>query len=170
MDIKSILLAIVLILLGCSFAYKAFLGMFMGRVYYWSGLTPTSLGLFGLVLNPIFLILTAASTFLIHLPPGKNSMVKTAQSWWVHLLAPVFLLVSLALISAGADQIGLPGSAGLNMLLRLGAKPGADPAITYSRTDGYKFPVVKEVGDALVKAFSAQADLKEKDKLIQGQQ
>jgi hypothetical protein len=134
----SILLAILCLVLGISFAYKCILAVFFGKVTYWEGFLPISL------ISPLF----------IHLPPGKNSLIKTLQSWWVHITAgPIFFLISLVLLATGADQMGMPGTDSINTILTLG-RNDVPPAITYSKESGYKFPIFVQASDAIFKVLT----------------
>src|SRR5277367_6533367 len=94
-DSAQILVGVIFMLLGVSFMYKAFLAMIRGKLFYWDG----------------FLPLTIISPFTIHLPAGKNSLIKSTEALWVHLLmGPIFMFTSILFIAAGADLADLPGT------------------------------------------------------------
>ena len=142
----NILLAIVCIMLGLSFAYKAVLAIFLGRTQVWTGFLPITL------ISPLF----------IHLPAGKNSLIRTSHGIWNHfILGPLFFFISVVLFATGADQLGLPGAEAVNYVFTLG-KVGAAPAITFDRQRGYSFPIFKRAGDALIKSLTA--GIKKEDK------
>jgi hypothetical protein len=142
----QVLLAILCLALGVSFAWKCIQAVFLGKVTYWSGFLPISL------ISPLF----------IHLPPGKNSLIKTTQSWWVHVTAgPIFFLVGLVLIATGADQLGMPGTDSINDILTLG-RSDVPPAITFNKQDGYRFPIFVHAGDTVVKLLTQPVMTNEK--------
>lgn len=131
---------VLLMALGVSFFWKGILALFLGDVTYWSGFLPITL------ISPLF----------IHLPPKPGSLIKKTRAFWVHFtVGPLFFFLSLALMSAGADQVGLPGSQAVNWVLTMG-KPDAPAAITYSRTGGYKLNFIKTMGDAIYKAATGK--------------
>jgi hypothetical protein len=149
------LIAVLLIALGISFAYKTVLAVFFGKVTYWAGFLPIGL------ISPLF----------VHLPAGKNSLIKTEQSWWVHITAgPIFLICSMGLLASGVDQLGGPGTETINTVLTLG-RTDVPPAITYNRMDGYRFPIVGKAGETIFKALTAPVlkDQEEKTKMIDSQ-
>jgi len=136
----TILTAVALVVLGLSFFWKAIKALLWGDVSYWTGFLPLTL------ISPLF----------IHLPPKKDSLIKTKRAGWVHFaLGPLFLFISLALLSAGADQLGLPGSQSLNYMLTMG-RSGVEPAISYSPNGGYKLNFINQVKDALYKAATGK--------------
>ncbi len=138
MDIKDLAFAAVLITLGISFGYKCVIATFVGRSSYWSGFLPVG------IVSPLF----------IHLPAGKNSLIKPVQGWWVHvLLGPIFFLCSLLCLASGADLVGLPGTQTVNFIMTFG-REDVPPAITFSKGEGFKFPIVKRVQTALFKAVT----------------
>lgn len=132
------LLAIVFIALGMSFLYKFGLAAVFGKTAVWEG----------------FLPITIISPFFIHLPAGKNSLIKNVHNAWVQMvLAPIFFLVALVLLASGADRLGMPGTEAINYVLTLG-NTDAPAAITYDRTNGYKFPIWDRTTKALYKALT----------------
>lgn len=138
MDMKDIALATLLIALGISFAYKCLLAAFFGRTSYWAGFLPIGI----------------ISPFFIHLPAGKNSLIKPVHGWWVHVIfAPLFFLCSLLLLASGADLVGLPGTQSVNYLMTFG-REDVPPAITFSKGVGFKFPIAKRVQTALFKLIT----------------
>ncbi|MBI4533171.1 MAG: hypothetical protein HY711_04415 [Candidatus Melainabacteria bacterium] len=146
----SIILASVLIVVGLSFTYKAVLAIFWGRTVYWHG----------------FLPITLISPFLIHLPPGKNSLIKTAQCWWVHvILGPIFFFVAMALLVTGTDTLGLPGAETVNYIMTFG-RTNVPAAIVYDKHTGYKFPIVGRAGKTIFKLLTNPVPEKEEDKMV----
>lgn len=112
--------------IGFSFLYKGWNALVLGRIHYWSGFLPLSL----------------ISPFLIHLPTGKNSLVKTKEGLLCHMLVgPMFFLAALPLLVVGADLLGLGGTSFANQVLTVGSPVKAE-AITYSRPLNYHFPIV----------------------------
>jgi uncharacterized membrane protein len=139
-NLVSVLTGVLLIALGLSFFWKSILALFLGDVTYWSGFLPITL------ISPLF----------IHLPPKEGTLIKKTRAFWIHFtVGPLFFFLSLALMSAGADQLGLPGSQAVNWVLTMG-KPNAPAAITYSRSGGYKLNFLKTMGDAIVKAATGK--------------
>jgi len=133
MNIIDILIAVALIALGISFAWKFVLAAFFGRTKVWSG----------------FLPITIVSPFFIHLPSSEKSMIKTTHNAWVQIfLAPAFILCSLICLATGADRLGMPGTAMINYVLTLG-KPGQPAAIEYNPGTGYSFPIVPRTMKAI---------------------
>jgi hypothetical protein len=112
--------------IGFSFLYKGWNALVLGRIHYWSGFLPLSL----------------ISPFLIHLPAGKNSLVKKKEGLLCHMLVgPLFFLIALPCLVLGADLLGLGGTRFANLVLNAGNTAKA-PAITYSRPLDYHFPIV----------------------------
>jgi hypothetical protein len=141
---------IVLMVLGVSFIYKAYLAMVKGRLKYWDG----------------FLPFTIVSPFILHLPTSKRSLVKETEGLWVHFIfGPIFMFTAVLCICAGADIAYLPGTATLNLVLN-GGKAGADK-ITFDRHYGYKFPILAKAGPVFAKLFASQAGLQNKEKLYE---
>src|ERR1700722_12213997 len=98
----QIAIGIFLLLLGVSFTYKAFLANIKGKMSYWEG----------------FLPFTMISLFTVHLPGSKNSLIKSTEGLWIHLImGPVFMIVAIMCLGAGADLAGLPGTATANWVL-----------------------------------------------------
>lgn len=115
-----------LVVLGLSFVYKAYDAAVLGRVYYWSGFLPISL----------------ISPWFVHLPPGRNSPIKTKEGLLGHaLVGPLFFCTALAFLVAGTDLLGWNGSKFVNNLLSHGDK-SQPPAISYSPPLHYSFPLL----------------------------
>jgi hypothetical protein len=146
----DIALGIVLVLLGCSFAYKFVLAAVMGRTSYWSGFLPIS------VVSPFFL----------HLPAGKRSLIRQAEGLWIHLLmAPIFLILAVLCLAAGADELGVPGTAALNWVLN-GADTYKPNAVIFDKRSGYRFPIMTRAYNVFSERFNrAKVPLQDKDKL-----
>jgi hypothetical protein len=142
----NIFIAVLLLILGLSFAYKCYLAVFAGKVWIWPGFFPITL------ISPVF----------THLHPNEKSFVKVVQAPWVHVVwGPFFFLASLALLAWGADRLDLPGTQSINMVLTLG-KPDAPKAIYYDpASHSYKFPFVTRIG---TKAFNMLTHPMEIDK------
>lgn len=139
-DQVALVFGIFLMVLGISFAYKAYQAGIQGRVMYWEG----------------FLPFTIISPFLLHLPAGKKSLVKPAEGMWVHaIIAPIFLVLSVLCFAAGADYTGLPGVATLNVAMN-GFKWGRADSVVFNRRTGYQFPIIPRSGKQLAKIFGAK--------------
>jgi hypothetical protein len=150
---QDIALGLLLVVLGCSFAYKFFLATVFGRVSYWTG----------------FLPLTLLSPFFIHIPGSKRSLIRYSQGLWVNLLmGPVFLILSVLLIAAGIDIAGFPGTDSLNFLLNHGEK-GRSPSIIFDKTHHvYRFPFLDRSYKLAKETFDKwQVPLAEKEKLLE---
>ncbi len=151
----QIFISIACLVLGVSFFWKSIQAVLFGKLAYWEGFLPITL------ISPLF----------IHLPAGKKSLIKTTQQWWIHLTAgPLFFVISLCLLAAGADGLGLPGTDYINMALTMG-RTDVPKAITYDREKGYSFPIFSNAGTTLVKMMSAPVlqDQEAKDRLINTQ-
>ncbi|HEY9719883.1 MAG TPA: hypothetical protein V6C69_20555 [Trichormus sp.] len=143
----QIAIGIFLLLLGVSFTYKAFLAIIKGKMSYWEG----------------FLPFTMLSPFTVHLPGSKNSLIKSTEGLWIHLImGPVFMITAILFLGAGADLAGLPGTATANWVLSGGRN---DQQITFDRRTGFRFPIIARVGPQLAKLFGKKIDLGEKDLL-----
>jgi len=150
---NATIIAIVCIALGVSFAYKFIQAAFFGKTQYWEGFLPISI----------------ISPFFIHLPAGKNSIIKTAHNGSVQIvLSPIFFLTTLVLLATGAAQMGMPGTESINSVLTLG-RTDAPAAITYDKATGYHFPIVDRTVKAFYKVLT-QPVLEEKKPEEQGQQ
>lgn len=157
--IKLLVGAIVLVLSG-SFMYKAYVAGILGRTYIWTG----------------FLPLTVVSPFILHLPPGKRSLVKQVEGMWVHMLmGPIFFVIALVGFTAGADLMGWPGTDMANKLLTMG-QADKQPAIVYTGKAAstpigylrsYQFPGAIRAYAKLAKLCSVEINMKQQDKLIQ---
>jgi len=140
-------IGIFLILLGVSFTYKAFLAIIRGKMAYWDG----------------FLPFTIISPFTVHLPGTKNSLIKSTEGLWIHMImGPVFMITAILCLGAGADLAGLPGTATANWVLSGGKNT---QQITFDRHTGFGFPIIARVGPQLKKMFGTQMGLKEKDQM-----
>lgn len=161
MVIADIFLGLALIALGLSFVYKCFLAVFFGRTSYWTGFLP-----FG-IFSPLF----------IHWPPGKRSLIKTIHGWWIHItLGPIFFLCALLCIAGGLDRIGFNGTEICNYVLTMQWLPNApssstsQPAIVYSKSKGYEFPILKRMHGAIVKLLTGPVVPEKKGETIMGEQ
>ena len=147
----TVFIGILLMVLGCSFAYKTVQAGVMGRVLYWSG----------------FLPMTIVSPFFTHLPPGEKSLIKSAEGVWVHLLmGPIFAIVTVLCFCAGADMVGLPGTNTLNFILNAGNET-RPISVSFDKHRGYKFPMLDRAGKQFMKLMSGQYKISDKDKLLQ---
>lgn len=144
----QIFVGIVIMLLGCSFAYKAFVAIIRGKVTYWTG----------------FLPFTIISPFLIHLPRGKKSLIIDAEGLWVHMLmGPVFGVASFFCLLMGADIVGLSATDMINDIMSRSRTNNGLRAIEYDRATGYRFPIAHRVGNQLQKLiFKSKMDTKDK--------
>ena len=142
-----------LIMLGFSYGYKFYQASFYGRVAYWSGLEDFGVwNLFSWVFIPITNFLTP---LLVHGQSKESNLIKTKTAGWIHLFwGPVFFLLSLLFVVAGADFMGLPGTRLMNIVLTCG-NPAVPPAITYSPPFTYKFPILKKARKQLFKILTA---------------
>lgn len=147
----QVLVGVLLMLAGVSFVYKGWQATVNGKLTYWDG----------------FLPFTIISPFILHLPSGKRSLVKTTEGLWVHLLmGPVFLLTAVFCLSAGGDFVGLPGTQTVNTIIA-GGKAGRPVAIIFDKRYGYKFPCLSRSGEQLAKIFGKEIDLKSEDRMVQ---
>ncbi len=136
----ALIVGILLMVIGISFGYKAYQAGIQGRVMYWEG----------------FLPFTLISPFLLHLPAGKRSLVKPAEGMWVHaVMAPIFGVLSVLCLAAGADYTGLPGVSTLNVAMN-GFKWGGPISVIFNRRTGYQFPIIPRTGKQLAKIFSGK--------------
>ncbi len=141
----TLLIGIVLILLGVSFAFKFVRACVLGKLDYWSGFLPFS------IISPFFVHTVAPP------PPlpshakvkdkladkGKRSLVKEVSGIWIHtVVGPIFLVVSVLLLTAGFDLVGLPGSDTLNFIMN-GGNPTAPRAVVYDKRYTFKFPILE---------------------------
>lgn len=145
----SILVGVFLMVLGVSFFYKGYVATVKGRVDYWSGFAP----------------FTLVSPFVLHLPKGKNTLIKTSEGLWVHVvMTPAFFLCSFFCLVAGAEYAGLPGAKFVN-LLASGFKKDSGSIVFNPRT-GFAFPIFVRSAPTLAKMFNSQMGLNEKDQLL----
>lgn len=134
------LIGVLLLVLGVSFVYKGWSAAVLGRCYYWSG----------------FLPITLISPWMIHFPPGENSLIKKREGLLCHMLiGPLFFLTAMFCLLFGADFVGLPGSDTVNFILAGGdrSKPAA---IIYSPPANYRWPIVARAGKQIDKIFQTQ--------------
>lgn len=118
----KMLFGVLLLVLGASFAHKAFISIVQGKCWVWTG----------------FLPITVVSPAFVHIPPGKNSLVKEKQGMWVHMVVgPIMLIATLLSLAAGADLVGLPGTESANKVLTLLSKDRG--AVIVFDQDNYKF-------------------------------
>lgn len=140
----------ILILLGLSFCYKFWTAAVTGRCYYWSG----------------FLPLTIISPWFIHLPPGKNSLIKQREGMLCHIIiGPLFFVSAVFCLMLGCDLVGLPGSKAVNIVLSGGdeTKPAT---VVWEPGRGYRFPVMGKASKKIKKIFNKQINLKDDQKLL----
>ncbi|MBS1954653.1 MAG: hypothetical protein JST89_10720 [Cyanobacteria bacterium SZAS-4] len=139
-DPVALVVGILLMVLGISFGYKAYQAGIQGRCMYWEG----------------FLPFTLISPFLLHLPSSKKSLVKAAEGMWVHaVMCPVFAVIGVLCLAAGADYTGLPGVSTLNVAMN-GFKWGGPISVVFNRRTGYTFPIIPRAGKQLAKIFSGK--------------
>ena len=150
-------LGFVLIVLGLSFLFKAYLAGVQGRLAYWSGFIP----------------LTIISPFFVHVPPPQQSkqkelsLIKCADGLWVMLIfGPVFFIMAVLMIAAGADLNNWPGTQTVNTVL-CGGKSGQMVTFDKKRL-AYSFPIVNKF-EFLKKIFGSQVGLSEDAKLYPDQ-
>lgn len=137
-----------LFLLGISYGYKFCLASFMGRMTYWAGLET-----FGWWFAPVTMFITP---LLVHTPPKSTNLIKSKTAGWVHLIwGPVFFLLSLMMMVAGADFMNLPGTKVMNFVLTAG-QPGVPQAIVYQPPFTYKFPLLKKARRKLFRLLTVE--------------
>ena len=141
-----------LIVLGFSYAIKFYQASFYGKVAYWSGLEAFGIwNFFSWIFIPITNFLTP---LLVHGQAKETNLIKIKTAGWIHLFwGPVFFLLSLMFVVAGADFMGLPGTRFMNFVLTCG-NPAVPPAITYSPPFTYKFPILKKARKQLIKILT----------------
>jgi hypothetical protein len=138
---------VLLMLLGLSFGYKFFMASMMGKMTYWAGLEQ-----FGWYFAPMTILVTP---LFVHTPPKSTNLIKTKTAGWIHLVwGPVFFLLSLMMLVAGADYLGLPGTQCMNMVLTCG-RTDVPPAIIYQPPFSYKFPIIKRARKTIFKILTA---------------
>lgn len=146
-----------LFVLGLSYGYKFFLSAIQGKVDYWAGLES-----FGWYFVPMTVLITP---LLVHTPARDTNLIKTKTAGWVHLFwGPVFFLLSLMMMVAGADFMGLPGTKFMNMVLTFG-RTDVPPAITYQPPFTYKFPILKKARRTVFKILTADIQFDKKKSL-----
>lgn len=133
-------IGVVLLVLGFSYIYKGWAATVLGRCYYWAG----------------FLPLTIISPWLIHFPPGENSLIKKREGLLCHMfIGPLFFLTSMFCLLFGADLVGLPGTDTANFILAAG-QTGKPPAIIYNPPVNYKWPIVARGAKEMDKIFQTK--------------
>lgn len=146
-----------LFLLGLSYGYKFFLASFMGKMYYWAGLEA-----FSWYFVPMTILVTP---LLVHSPPSEKNLIRTKTGGWIHLFwGPAFFLLSLMMMVAGADFMGLPGTKVMNLILTCG-RPDVPPAIVYVPPFTYKFPLIKKARRTVFKLLTADIYMDKKKSL-----
>ncbi|MBY0358945.1 MAG: hypothetical protein K2W82_13150 [Candidatus Obscuribacterales bacterium] len=149
----------VVFIIGAIYAYKFFQAAIFGKVNYWAGLEQ-----FGWYFAPLTTFITPLFCFT---PDNGKSLIRTRHAAWVHLLwSPVFFLLGLAFMVAGADFMGLPGSSAMNAILTLG-RNDVPPAITYAPPFSYKFPFLKKVRKSLFKLVTTDIPWDKKNALLE---
>jgi len=145
----SLAVGILLMVLGISFFYKSAIAGIRGSMAYWAG----------------FLPLTIISPFLIHLPSRKNSLVKTTEGMWVHIvMAPAFFALGFFCFLAGAEYTGLPAVEATNTALS-GGKAG-HPLLTFNKSSGFAFPVLIRSSPSLTRIMQTHIGLDSKNELV----
>ncbi len=126
--IVRIILGLLVIAVGISFIWKGWLASVLGRFTYWSG----------------FLPFTIISPWLVHLPQGKRSLIKTKEGMLAHMvMGPSFFLCAVLCICAGADLVGWPGTYYLNLVIN-GGDTSKPTSISFNERNGkYDFPLLK---------------------------
>lgn len=127
--------------LGCSYAYKGWNALVLGRCHYWSG----------------FLPFTVISPWLLHLPPKQGSLVKLREGMLCHMvIGPLFFLTSFVFLIPGLDMLTNGyGTRMSNMILNAGdsTKP---TAMIYSPPLNYKFPIMARASKTFGKLFNTK--------------
>lgn len=136
--IARIAIGLLILAIGFSFAWKGWTGCVLGRFNYWSG----------------FLPLTMISPWLVHLPKGERSLVKTKEGMLAHVfLGPSFFFCSVLFICAGADMVGLPGTNTLNSIIN-GFDSSKPVAVSFDSTTGrYDSPLLRKASKKWFKMF-----------------
>ena len=139
---------VLLMALGCSYAYKFFQASVFGKYLYWDGLRP-----FGWYFAPLTMFITP---LMVHGKPSEKNLLKSKSAGWVHLFwGPAFFLASLMCLVSGADLAHLNGSQAMNFIVTCGNRPDIPPAITYSPPFNYRFPLLKKAGKKVFKILTA---------------
>ncbi len=125
--------------LGCSYLYKGWNALILGRCHYWSG----------------FLPFTVISPWLLHFPPKQGSLVKLREGMLCHMvIGPLFFITSFFFLIPGLDMVA--GGAGTKFAnLVLNAADSTKPtAMIYSPPLNYKFPILARAGKTWGKLFN----------------
>lgn len=143
--------------LGIFYGYKFFLASFMGKMHYWAGLEA-----FGWYFVPMTVFVTPLLCFTA---PSEKNLIKTRTAGWVHLFwGPVFFLLSLMMLVAGADFMGLEGTRFMNLVLTCG-RTDVPPAITYQPPFTYKFPILKKARKTIFRLLTQDIYMDKKKSL-----
>lgn len=127
----KIAIGILVVIVGFSFIWKGWQACVLGRFKYWSG----------------FLPFTLISPWIVHLPQGKRSLIKTKEGMLAHvIIGPSFFLCAVLCICAGADLIGLPGTKTLNLVINGGDELKPTSVSFNERTGKYDFPLLARAG------------------------
>lgn len=155
MEQLGIGLGVFLMLLGLGYLFKAYVAIAQGRFWYWTG----------------FLPLTVISPWLIFNPPDdrkSNAIAKSKDTIWAPLFfGPVFTVLSVLCVSAGADLANLPGTSTTNRVLTSWTSDKT-PVIVFDKKH-YKmqFPAVVKTANKLTSLiFGVKMNIHEKDKLL----
>ena len=155
MEQLGFVLGIVLIIFGGGYLFKAFVAVFQGRIWYWDG----------------FLPLTIISPFLVFCPPNErkaNAIAKVKDALWAPIFfGPVFLILGVVMMSAGADLANLPGTSTTNRVLTCWTSDKT-PVIVFDKKH-YKmqFPAVVKTANKISRMFfGGVINVQEKDKLL----
>lgn len=143
-----------LFILGISYGYKFVIASFVGKMNYWAGLEA-----FGWYFAPLTILVTP---LFVHTPPKETNLIRTKSAGWVHLVwGPVFFLLSLMMMVAGADFMGqavgnntAPGTKVMNFVLTCG-NPSVPPAIVYQPPFTYKFPILRKARRTVFKLLTS---------------
>lgn len=155
MEQLGLAFGVILMIMGAGYLFKAFVAIAQGKIWYWSG----------------FLPLTVISPWLIFCPPNERKekgIAKVKDAIWAPIFfGPVFTILGIVCLSAGADMANLPGTATTNRLLTSWTSDKT-PVIVFDKKH-YKmqFPAAMKTAGKISKLiFNTQADIKEQDKLL----
>ncbi len=151
-DQISMIIGILVVILGCVYAHKAWMAGVQGKIWYWQG----------------FLPFTLVSPWIVIFPPKENSLCKVKEAMWIHLvMGPAFLISALVMISSGLDLTGLPGTEYVNSFFTMGT-PDKTPIIVFDKKRySLRFPAVVKTGQKAAKMFfDLNMKLKGEDDLL----
>ncbi|MBX9949042.1 MAG: hypothetical protein K2Y39_07760 [Candidatus Obscuribacterales bacterium] len=155
MEQLGLALGVILMIMGAGYLFKAFVAIAQGRIWYWTG----------------FLPLTIISPWLIFCPPNERkekAIAKVKDAIWAPIFfGPVFTIMGVVCLSAGADMANLPGTSTTNRLLTSWTSDKT-PVIVFDKKN-YKlqFPAAVKTANKITKIiFGTQAGIKEQDKLL----